>query len=106
MKHYLLLAFTILLAGNLSAINGNGTVQSNGITRTFAYHAPGSGVASNLPVFIIMHGDGGTGAAIGGYAGFDAVADSKNFLAVYPDAIAGDWNRAADAVAGDACTGS
>lgn len=99
---------SLLLSTTLSgfAINGTATITSNSTTRSFAYHAPGTSISANLPVMIIMHGDGGTGAGIKGYSGFDAAADAQNFLAVYPDAVGGNWNRHADNVAGDACTGS
>jgi len=96
----------LLYSSSLFGIDGKGSVMSNSVNRTFNYHAPGSNVAPNLPVVIIMHGDGGTGAGIKAGTGFDAVSDAKNFLAVYPDAINGDWNRYADDVPGDACTGS
>lgn len=106
MKKIKLLSVFLSLTITTFAINGTGTVISNSTTRSFAFHAPGTSISANLPVMIVMHGDGGTGAGIQGYSGFDAVADAQNFLVVYPDAIAGDWNRSADNVAGDACTGS
>ena len=107
MRFFLLICVTsCLISTKVLSIDGSGSIISNGVNRTFEYHAPGGSIATGLPVFIIMHGDGGTGLGIKGYSGFDAVADSKTFLAIYPDAINGNWNRAADQVAGDACTGS
>ncbi len=94
---------TLISLSNIAlAIDGTGSFTSGGITRTFAYHAPGTSIASNLPVMLVYHGDGGSGAGVKGYSGFDAVADAQNFIAVYPDAIATSWNRYVDNVPGDA----
>lgn len=84
------------------AIDGSGSLVSEGFTRTFTYHAPGTAIAANLPVVIVMHGDGGTGSGIKSYAGFDAVANANNFIAIYPDALNGAWNRYVDNQPGDA----
>ncbi len=105
-KITLLSIIYLAISSSLFAITGTATITSNSITRSFTFHAPGLSVGVNLPVMIVMHGDGGTGAGIQGYSGFDAAADAQNFLAVYPNAIANNWNRSADNVAGDACTGS
>ena len=78
------------------AFDNNGTITSGGRTRTFVFHAPGNSVAENLPLLFVFHGDGGTGAGIKNYAGFDAVADSQNFIVVYPNADSEGWNRAID----------
>ena len=96
----------LLFAPKCFAIDGSGTITSGGISRGFAYHAPAAAVAANLPLVIVMHGDGGTGAGIKGYAGFDAAANASNFIAVYPDALNGDWNRYVDDQPGDAGLGN
>ncbi len=84
----------------------NLTLTSNSINRSFVLHSPGTTVGSNLPVMIVLHGDGGTGAGIKSYTGFDAIADANNFLVIYPDAINGSWNRGVDETNGDGCTGN
>lgn len=99
--HLFFLSF-ILIPHCFFALDGTGTVVSGSITRTFAFHCPGTSVSPNLPVMLVLHGDGGTGAGIKGYSGFDAVSNSQNFLAVYPDAKNNSWNRYADNVPGDA----
>ncbi len=78
------------------AIDITGSIVSGGRTRSFVLHAPGGAVAQNLPVVFVFHGDGGTGAGIKSYTGFDAVADTANFMAVYPNADTEGWNRAVD----------
>ncbi len=88
------------------AIDGTGNLISGGINRTFTYHAPGAVVDPALPVMIVMHGDGDNGSGIKGYSGFDAAADANNFIAIYPDAVGGAWNRYVDNVPGDAGLGN
>ncbi|MBK9461536.1 MAG: hypothetical protein IPN94_19475 [Sphingobacteriales bacterium] len=57
-----------------------------------------------MPLFIMMHGDGGSGSGIKSYCGLDAIADANNFIAVYPDGqMAGSsrtWNQYIDGTAG------
>jgi poly(3-hydroxybutyrate) depolymerase len=101
-----LISLFVALTSTLFAITGTTTITSNGIPRTYIYYAPGASVNVNLPVMIVMHGDGGSATSIRSYSGFDAVADAQNFLVIYPNAVGGNWNRSADNVAGDACTGS
>ncbi len=106
-KKTVIFAIVLILSTNLLfGLDGKGSIISNGVKRTFDFHAPGTSIAPNLPVMIVMHGDGGTGEGIKAVTRFDAVADWKNFLAIYPDAIGGDWNRGADNAPGDLCTGS
>ena len=106
LTHILSFVLTVT-ATSLFGYNGSGSLISGSITRTFSFHSAGaSAPAANLPLLIIMHGDGGNGAAIKGYSGFDAVADAENFIAVYPDAVNSTWNRYVDNVPGDAGLGN
>ncbi|MBL7921032.1 MAG: T9SS type A sorting domain-containing protein [Bacteroidia bacterium] len=100
--HTITVLIFILTTQVIFALDGTGTLVSGSITRSFAFHCPGTSVAPNLPVMLVLHGDGGTGAGIKGYSGFDAVSNTQNFLAVYPDAKNSSWNRYADNVPGDA----
>ncbi|MBL0913813.1 MAG: T9SS type A sorting domain-containing protein [Bacteroidia bacterium] len=81
----------------LAQQSGTVTINSNGLSRSFLVHLPNNNLVSNLPVLLVLHGDGGTGAGIQGYSGFDAVADAQNFIAVYPNSTAilgnGIWNK-------------
>lgn len=89
------------------AYDGTATITSGGMSRTFTFHSPGvSPPPAGLPVMIVMHGDGGNGASVKGYTGMDAIADAQNFIAVYPDAVNGTWNRYVDNVPGDAGLGN
>lgn len=83
------------------------SITSDGQTRSFVLHSQGSNPPSaHLPVMIVMHGDGGSGTGIQSYSGFDAVADANQFIAIYPNAIGGTWNRYIDNVPGDAGLGN
>ena len=104
-KPAIILFSMVMLVAKVNAIDGTGNITSGSINRTFTYHAPGVSIGPNLPVMIVMHGDGGTGAGIQAATGFDAVADANNFLVVYPDAVGGAWNRYVDNVPGDAGLG-
>lgn len=105
-KTIIFLLAIIFFTTNVKAVDINGNVTSASLSRSFVLHAPGAAVAQNLPVMIVMHGDGGSGANIKGYSGFDAVADAQNFMAVYPNAISGSWNRYVDNIPGDAGLGN
>ncbi|GAB3948958.1 hypothetical protein GCM10028805_24510 [Spirosoma harenae] len=67
-------------------VNGTGNLTSGGRTRSFAYHLPDNVPPNNLPLVIAYHGDGGTGAGFQSYAGLDAIANTQNFIVVYPNA--------------------
>ncbi|HQW86055.1 MAG TPA: hypothetical protein PLH93_02660, partial [Flavobacteriales bacterium] len=82
------------------AFDGNGTLVSQGLTRSFVYHAPGASVAPGRPLLIALHGTGGTGAGLRATSGLDAAADAYDLTVVYPNSttIGGDlqWNVYAD----------
>lgn len=93
----LLLALLPSIAG---AFDGSGTLVSQGLTRSFVYHAPGAAVAPGRPLLIALHGTGGTGAGLRAASGLDAAADAYDHTVVYPNSttIGGDlqWNVYAD----------
>ncbi len=101
-KAILLSAIITSFTHTVLAFNTTATLNTAVGDRTYTLHSPGTQVSPNMPVMLVLHGDGGTGAGIQSYSGFDAIADANNFIAVYPDAIASSWNRYVDNVAGDA----
>jgi endoglucanase len=106
---FLCLSF-LISQQNFAQTNGSGSIISGARTRTFAYHLPTTGTqACNLPVLLAFHGDGGNGAGFQSYAGFDALANTQNFIVVYPDAaLTGgslQFNKYADAAPGFGTTG-
>lgn len=96
----LAIALCISFANHLKALDINGSIQVNGVTRTFIIHSPGTCVAANLSTVLVFHGDGGTAAGIKSYSGFDAAADTHDFLVVYAqstnDLGNGIWNKPVD----------
>ncbi|WP_080053840.1 T9SS type A sorting domain-containing protein [Spirosoma aerolatum] len=70
-----------------NSVNRTGQLISGGRTRTFSYHLPTNQPEDGLPLLIGYHGNYASGAAFQMYAGLDAVADSQNFIAVYPDGV-------------------
>lgn len=103
-KNFAVVALLILLIASkiTAAKDFSENLVSGGISRSLVVHVSGNTVAQNLPLVIVLHGDGGSGSGIKSYSGFDAVADDKNFMVAYPDAINGTWNRYADDLPGDA----
>jgi predicted esterase len=101
--------FTIISYGTFSQTNGSNTLISGGISRSFVFHLPATTPNCNLPLLIVYHGDGGTGTDIQGYSGFDALANTQNFIVVYPNSTTiwgtQQWNKYADNQPGFAPSG-
>lgn len=95
----LLLFSVFAYAGDHSA-----TIQSGGITRSFEFYLPNSGMTSQLPLLIVFHGTGGSGANMRNVTGFNAIAENEKFVVVYPNSttIGNDkqWNVYVDGVPG------
>ncbi|KNZ31745.1 MAG: hypothetical protein AD742_17130 [Methylibium sp. NZG] len=70
------------------------TVSVAGVTRTYLLHVPaGYRADAAAPVVLLLHGGGGSAAGVGAATGgFSALADKYNFIAVYPDSVAGNWD--------------
>ena len=72
------------------------TVQVGAQKRTCVVHLPPASKGTRaLPLVIVIHGSGGTGASMAGTTGFNALADKEGFIAAYPDGIVGKnrgWN--------------
>jgi len=59
---------------------------ANKMTRTFIVHVPpGFDGKSKVPVVIMLHGAGGSGAGAMPETGWDAKAEREGFIAVFPD---------------------
>ena len=60
--------------------------RSNKMTRTFIVHVPpGFDGKSKVPVVIMLHGAGGSGANAIAETGWDGKSDREGFIAVFPD---------------------
>lgn len=95
-----------LLASVACATNPLMTVTVDGTLRTAYVHVP-DGVAANAPLLLVFHGGGPGGAnkgrRMGEFTGFDAVADARGFVVVYPNSVDGNWDdrRVPSEVGGD-----
>lgn len=98
-----------LPAGGLAEFPGAGSYtvrqQYADIERSYRVYIPASysSAGDPLPLVIVMHGAGGSGAGTESYTGFNALADSENFVVVYPDGVNNVWN---DGRSGDARIGN
>lgn len=64
-----------------------------GRARTYAIHVPdGAPPADGFPMFLVFHGGGGQGARARALTRFDALADARRFVVVYPDGVDRHWN--------------
>src|SRR5262249_59182650 len=70
-----------------------GKLRVGALERTFVTYAPAS-LKAGAPILILFHGSGGDGASFRDYTGqrFDALADEKGFVVVYPDGFQGNWD--------------
>ncbi|MEO8612056.1 MAG: PHB depolymerase family esterase [Chloroflexota bacterium] len=69
------------------------TPDTNFGARTYELHVPDvyqDGQA--VPLLMVLHGASGSGARTEKWLGFDDLADSENFIAVYPDGIYNNWD--------------
>ncbi len=69
------------------------TVTAGGRTRTFIVHVP-PGVLRNTAVSVVyvLHGRYGTGVQAQTSYGFDAIADVRGLVIIYPDGVDNSWN--------------
>lgn len=65
----------------------------DGLDRTYLLHAPSNVTErGRMPLFITLHGSGGSGRHMMKLTGFDALADARGFVVCYPDAYQRSWN--------------
>lgn len=76
-----------------SAMNRSADLRVNGTIRTYSVHVPnGPRPIGGFPVILVFHGGGMQGAAMKRLTHFDAVADERGFIPVYPDGLGKHWN--------------
>ena len=66
-------------------------MQVDGLTRTYRVFVP-TRPKKPAPLVLVFHGGFGTGARVASQTGFDAEAEKRGFIAVYPDGIGRAWN--------------
>lgn len=99
MRHKIYSLF-ISLAFSTTSFAQLDSIQDQNSWRSFIVHLP-SGYSSNnqYPLVINLHGLNSNAAQQQNYSQFDLVADTANFIVVYPNAIGGSWviNGSSDA---------
>lgn len=89
----LFLAGALALAGPACAADAVEQMQVAGQARTYAIHVPdGRAPADGFPLVLAFHGGGMQGQGMRRLTGFDALADARRFIVVYPDGIDKHWN--------------
>ena len=64
-----------------------------GTLRTYLLHIPDAPPPrGGFPVVLAFHGGGGDGARMRSLSRFDALADSRGVIVVYPDGVGKHWN--------------
>lgn len=77
---------------------GHHKLDAAGLTRSYELHVPPNLPAGKaVPLVIVFHGSGDTGAGMERFSKFDNVADHEGFIVAYPDAIAANWNDGREA---------
>jgi polyhydroxybutyrate depolymerase len=81
------------------------TKTIGGIERSYRIFIPETydETGEPVPLVIVLHGAGGTGAWIESFSGFNDLSNTENFIAVYPDGLNNAWN---DGRRGDARVGN
>lgn len=69
-----------------------GSLVMDGRSRTYSYRVPADYDGTTpLPVVLVLHGFGGTGAIQARTSHFEALVDSEHFVAVFPDGADRRW---------------
>ncbi len=80
-------------SSSLAADLKRGALQWQGIQRTYTYYIPDDiDLSTPQPLMLILHGLGTSGSDAAAHWGFTEVAQSNDFIAVFPDGLDGEWN--------------
>jgi polyhydroxybutyrate depolymerase len=72
----------------------SGSININGIKRTYLIHLPSSDFHKHLPIVFMLHGGKGDGSSVIKLTRgeFNRLSDQKGFIVVYPDCLGTQWN--------------
>ena len=101
MKKISPLLITLFFIQFATGQTSNGNINYGGEIRTYKIHIPPTYTpGTDVPLLVVLHGLGDSGNGIMLGTGFNQVADTAGFIAVYPDATTGIlgtmWNAGAD----------
>jgi polyhydroxybutyrate depolymerase len=66
-------------------------IPVDGINRHYRLFVP-TGAKGALPVVVVLHGGGSNARQMEYYTKFNDVAQREGFIAIYPEAVSGNWN--------------
>ncbi len=71
----------------------SGTLEHGGIDRSYRLYVPGA-VSGEQPAALVvgLHGGLGSGEQFASNTGFETLAESEGFIAVFPDGVGRTWN--------------
>ncbi|MFM7766634.1 MAG: PHB depolymerase family esterase [Bacteroidota bacterium] len=91
--HYSIILSLFTVASTVSLAQTNGSIQHNGITRNYIVYVPAAyQPGDSWPLVFVLHGFTQTASAIMGVSGFNAIADTGNFIVAYPNGVGNAWN--------------
>jgi poly(3-hydroxybutyrate) depolymerase len=83
---------TALIVFSGIAFGQTGSIQVDGVKRSFILHVPTSGLPENPAFVISLHGLNNNASIQRSWSGFDKVADKEKFIVLYPEAINMSWD--------------
>lgn len=94
MKTNQFIASVLFMLISISSIaQTNGTIIHNGLTRNYIVYIPASYQPGNSwPLVFVLHGFTQSSATIMNVSGFNAIADTGNFIVAYPNGVGNAWN--------------
>ncbi len=91
-KLFISLLLLFLLSGSVKS-QVNGSFVFDGISRSWIVYLPQNyNTGDSFPLLLALHGLTQTGQTIMGFSGFNSIADTANFIVVYPDGVGNAWN--------------
>ncbi len=93
MRNLFMTLLCCLLFSGVSQSQVNRSFIFDGINRTWIVYLPVNYSQGNtLPLLLALHPLTGTGLNMMQFTGFNSIADTANFIVVYPDGIGNSWN--------------
>lgn len=81
-----LLSLTLLVPLSAwSAGDPSVAIEVGGLDRSYLLHMPDPMPSNPPPLVVVLHGGGGSAESMAKMSGFDAEADKRGFIVVYPD---------------------
>lgn len=75
-----------------------GTIQHDGLDRTYTYFVPDNLPNTPVPLVFVLHGTTQDGEGIMNISEFNTYAEENDFIVIYPDGVNGFWNADLGAV--------